>query len=177
MVNTLTDAQLLGEYAAKGSETAFAELVRRHVDLVYSVAQRLMQNPAQVQDVTQGVFLVLARNADHLQYHPALVGWLHRTTQNIAAQTVRTEARRQRREQEAVTMSDLLSPDTEPAWEVIAPQLDAALSELSEIDREVTLLRYFEKKTAAEIAGLLGTSEAAVQEGGAAGAQQKRVVG
>jgi RNA polymerase sigma factor (sigma-70 family) len=159
LVNELTDSQLLRAYVDDRSETAFAELVRRHVDFVYSTAKRLVQDGHLAQDVAQGVFVALARNAAPLRERPALAGWLHRTAQNIAAQTVRTDVRRRRREQEAVAMNELLGHAADPAWESIAPQLDAALNELSEADREVMLLRYFEKKTAREIAQIMGGSE------------------
>ena len=163
-MKVLTDAQLLADFVHHGSETAFAELVSRQVDLVYSVALRLVKDNSLAEDVAQGVFLALARNAARLQQHPTLTGWLHRTTQNIALQTIRTENRRRHREQVLINQSPLSSAESESVWEVIAPQLDAALNALSEKDREVTLLRFFEKKTAAEIALLIGSSEDAVQK-------------
>jgi RNA polymerase sigma factor (sigma-70 family) len=163
-VNELTESQLLRAYVDDRSETAFAELVRRNVDFVYATARRLVQDGHLAQDVAQGVFVALARNAAQLRDRPALAGWLHRTAQNIAAQTVRTDVRRRRREQEAVAMNELLGSDAEPAWESIAPQLDDALNELSEADRDVVLLRYFEKKTAREIAQIVGGSEESIHK-------------
>src|SRR5436853_314849 len=82
-------------------------------------------------------------------------GWLYRTAQNIAAQTVRTEVRRRAREQKAAAMNESLSAESEPVWEDLAPHLDAALGELSEADRNSLLLRYFEHKSAREIAQTL----------------------
>lgn len=163
-MNELTESQLLRAYVDDRSETAFAELVRRNVDFVYATARRLVQDGHLAQDVAQGVFVALARNAAQLRDRPALAGWLHRTAQNIAAQTVRTDVRRRRREQEAVAMNELLGSDAEPAWESIAPQLDDALNELSEADRDVVLLRYFEKKTAREIAQIVGGSEESIHK-------------
>ena len=93
-----------------------------------------------------------------------LSGWLHRTAQNIAAQTVRTNVRRRAREQEAAAMNELLSADPEATWEHIAPHLDAALGELSEPDRDAVLLRYFERKSAREMAQTLGISDEAAQK-------------
>ena len=116
------------------------------------------------EDVTQGVFVALAQNARQLTDRPVLSGWLHRTAQNIAAQTVRTEVRRRAREQEAAAMNELLAPEPDATWEHIAPHLDAALGELSEADRDALLLRYFERKSAREMAQTLGTSEDAAQK-------------
>src|SRR5262249_38770893 len=107
-MNQWTDSQLLREYAERRSEAAFAGLVRRHVDLVYSAALRMMGGDAHLtQDVTQAAFLALAQNAGKLSNHPVLSGWLHQTTRNIAANTVRSDARRRAREQEAVAMNEL----------------------------------------------------------------------
>lgn len=159
-----TDGQLLRSYAEHRFEPAFGELVRRHVDFVYSAAFRMVRDPHLAEDVTQGVFVALAKSAPHLLDRSTLAGWLHKTAQNIAAQTVRTIERRRAREQEAITMNQLLSSQTESSWEQIAPHLDAALGELNEPDRDAVLLRYFEKKSAGEIGELLGVSEEAAQK-------------
>jgi RNA polymerase sigma factor (sigma-70 family) len=159
-----TDSQLLRAYAGHRSEPAFAELVRRHVDFVYSAALRMVCDSHLAQDVTQGVFVALAKNAAQLTDHPVLSGWLHRTAQNIAAQTVRTDVRRRAREQEAAAMNELLSAEPDANWEHIAPHLDAALGELSEPDRDALLLRYFERKSAREMAQTLGISDEAAQK-------------
>src|SRR5204863_1678923 len=126
-MNAQTDQQLLRDYAGSHSEAAFAELVRRHIDLVYSAARRMVCDSHQAEDVTQGVFVALAQNARQLNQHPVLSGWLHRTTQNLAANAIRTNIRRQTREQEAVAMNELLSAEPDTNWDHIAPQLDAAL--------------------------------------------------
>lgn len=116
------------------------------------------------EDVTQGVFMALAQNARQLTERPVLSGWLHRTAQNIAANAVRSDVRRRVREQEAATMNELLSSAPDASWEHIAPQLDAALGELSESDRDALLLRYFERKSAQEMAQILGLSDEAAQK-------------
>ena len=110
-MNGLSDHQLLRDYTGRRSETAFAELVRRHVDLVYSAALRMVCDAHLAEDVTQSVFAALAQNAPQLTDRPVLSGWLHRTAQNIAAQTVRTDVRRRAREQEAAAMNELLAPE------------------------------------------------------------------
>jgi RNA polymerase sigma factor (sigma-70 family) len=161
-VNSLTDQQLLRDYAEKQSEAAFAELVRRHVDLVYSAALRMVCDAHLAQDVTQGVFVALAQNARPLAEHPVLSGWLHRTACNLAANTVRSETRRRTREQEAAVMNQL--NDTETDWETISVHLDDGLGQLDEAERDALMLRYFERKSAREMAGILGLSEEAAQK-------------
>src|SRR5258706_377078 len=161
-MNGLSDPQLLHEYAEQHVGEAFGELVRRHVDLVYSAAVRMVRDTHLAEDVTQGVFLALARNAGQLTECRVLSGWLHRTTQNLAANVVRSEVRRRAREQEA--FMNETSAGTEEAWEALAPHLDAALGQLSEPERDALLLRYFERKSAREMAQTLGTSEDAAQK-------------
>lgn len=163
-MNAQTDQQLLRAYVGTHSEAAFSELVHRHIDLVYSAALRMVCDSHQAEDITQSVFVALAQNARQLTHHPVLSGWLHRTTQNLAANAVRTNVRRQTREQEAVAMNELLSATPDANWEHIAPHLDAALGELSEPDRDALLLRYFERKSAREMAKTLGISDEAAQK-------------
>ena len=163
-MNSLTDQQLLRDYTGRRSEAAFAELVRRHVDLVYSAALRMVRDAHLAEDVTQGVFVALAQNARQLTDRPVLSGWLHRTAQNLAAKAVRSDVRRRAREQEAAAMNELLSAEPDAVWEHIAPHLDAALGELSEADRDALLLRYFERKSAREMAQTLGISDEAAQK-------------
>src|SRR5437016_4319480 len=116
------------------------------------------------EDVAQGVFVALAQNARQLTNRPVLSGWLHRTAQNLAAKAVRSDVRRRAREQEAAAMNELLTTEPDATWERIATHLDAALGELSETDRDALLLRYFERKSAREMAQTLGTSEDAAQK-------------
>lgn len=163
-MHSLTDQQLLQDYTGRRSETAFAELVRRHVDFVFSAALRMVRDAHLAQDVTQAVFVALAQNAPRLLGRLALSGWLHLTARNLAAKTVRSEVRRRAREQEAAAMNELLSAEPDAVWEHIAPELDAALGELDETDRDALLLRYFERKSAREMAQTLNVSDEAAQK-------------
>ncbi len=159
-----SDQQLLRDYAERQSETAFAALVHRYADLVYSAALRLVGDADAAKDVTQNVFVALARNGPRLTDRIVLAGWLHGTTRNIAVKAVRTDARRRAREQEATAMNQLLSAETDPSWEQIAPQLDEALGELSEPDRDALLLRYFKNHDLRTVGALLGVSDDAAQK-------------
>ena len=163
-MNDRTDQQLLRDYVQHRSEAAFAELARRHVDFVYSAALRLVGNAQSAEDVTQGVFLSLAQDAARLAEHPVLSGWLHCTARNLAANHIRAHIRRTAREQEAAVMNELLAGGSNALWESLAPHLDAALGELAAADRDALLLRYFERKSAREMAQILETSEEAAQK-------------
>jgi RNA polymerase sigma factor (sigma-70 family) len=162
----MTDQQLLREYAERRSDAAFAELVRRHVDFVYSVALRILRDPHLAEDVTQSTFVAMAHKAGQLTDRPVTAGWLHRTVRNLAANAIRSEVRRRAREQEVATMNQSLStdPNGNPLWQELAPHLDAALGELSEPDRDALLLRYFEHKSAREMAEVFRISDEAAQK-------------
>src|SRR5438552_9935744 len=97
----LDDNALLREYTEHDSEAAFATLVTRHVNKVYSVALRHTGNPHQAEEITQAVFIILARKAGRLGKRVVLEGWLYQTARLTALAFVRSEFRRARREQEA----------------------------------------------------------------------------
>jgi RNA polymerase sigma factor (sigma-70 family) len=157
------DSALLRQYAENNSDEAFAALVTRHINLVYSVALRQVGNPHQAGEITQAVFIILARKAASLRDHRALSSWLFQTTRLSANNSVRSEIRRQRREQEAYVQSQLSEPGGE-AWPDIAPLLDTAVAGLGEKDRRAILLRYYEGKDLGEVGAALGASDDAAKK-------------
>jgi RNA polymerase sigma factor (sigma-70 family) len=159
----MQDTALLLEYARTQSEPAFAALVERHVGLVYSAARRQVADAQLAEDVTQAVFIILARQAGRLARYPGLSGWLLKTTRYTACNQIRAAVRRTQREQEAFMQSTLNEPGDE-AWSQLAPLLDEAMASLGETDRAVLALRYFENKSAGEIATTLRMGEDAAQK-------------
>ena len=155
------DCELLRRFAETNSEDAFAELVRRHLNLVYSAALRQVNGDAHLaQDVAQSVFTDLARKAAPLSRRAVLTGWLYTSAYFAAAKVVRTETRRRTREQEAHTMRELLhDPASDVDWDQLHSVLDEAMHKLKDGDREAILLRYFEKRPLAEIGAKFGVNE------------------
>lgn len=155
-----SDQELLREYATTGAEAAFAQLVERHVGLVYSAALRQTGNHAMAQDIAQAVFTILARKAASLRRETVLSGWLFRAVRYAAMDARKIDARRQAREKEAAQMqlTDSID-DTGGDWEEFAPVLDDALAALGTKDRHAVLLRFFEKKSFGEIGETLGDNE------------------
>lgn len=159
----LSDSELLERYARHKSETAFAELVERHIDLVYGTASRVTGGDRPLsQEVVQDVFTDLARKASSLARYETLAGWLHTSTRFAAAKAVRSRQRRQLREQQAAPMPDL-NPAIEPDWSRIQPLLDEAIGTLNEKDRTAILLRFLERRSFAEVGRALGLSDNAAR--------------
>jgi RNA polymerase sigma factor (sigma-70 family) len=157
-----TDSEMLDAYAVDGSETAFGQLVRRHLALVYSAALRQLGGDcAAAEDVAQLVFAALARDADRLRKRGSLAGWLHTTTRYQAINVRRSDERRLLRETTALAMNPT---DDTAAWEEMSPILDTALHELPETDREAVLLRFFEKLSLGEVGSRLGVGEDAARK-------------
>ena len=161
----MNDADLLRQYLEQSSEPAFAQLVDRYISLVYSAARRQVRDPGLAEEVTQSVFILLAKKAPTLLGRPSLAGWLHEATRFTASQAVRTEQRRHQREQKAMTtLDDPHQPAGDPLWQRLAPQLDEAVASLGEADRGAILLRFFQAKSLKEVSAVLGTSEDAAQK-------------
>jgi RNA polymerase sigma factor (sigma-70 family) len=162
-MHELDDNALLRRYTEQNSEAAFASLVARHVDKVYSVAHRHTRNPHQAEEITQAVFVILAKKAEKLRHHTALSGWLYQTARLTAVTFIRGEIRRARREQEA-HMQTLLNEPGPDAWPQIAPLLDTAMAGLNETDRHAVVLRYFDGRSLSEVGTALGASEDAAKK-------------
>ena len=161
----MSDSELLRRFAEEHLEQAFAELVSRRISLVYSAALRQVGDAHRAEDVTQEVFIDLARKARSLSRHPALIGWLYTSTHFTAAKLIRTEQRRARREQEAHAMHDSpATPASQPDWDRVRPVIDAAMHELDERDRQTVLLRFFDQQPFARIGAQLGLTENAAQK-------------
>jgi RNA polymerase sigma factor (sigma-70 family) len=154
----MDDIGLLQDYARTGSEPAFSALVERHIALVYSAALRQVHEPHLAQDITQSVFIILARKANRLSRQTVLSGWLLKATRYAAHEQIRASIRRSQREQEAY-MQSTLNESSPAIWEQLAPLLDEAMAALGETDRNALALRYFENKTAADIGRALAMSE------------------
>jgi RNA polymerase sigma factor (sigma-70 family) len=167
------DMALLREYARRDSEAAFARLVSRHINLVYSVALRQVRDPHLAEEITQAVFIILARKAKSLNAKTILSGWLCRTARYASANALTIQRRRQHREQEAYMQSILNESESDQsrrsgaetdAWTQIAPLLDTALAQLGKTDHNAVVLRFFEGRNFNEVGAALGANEDAAKK-------------
>ncbi len=154
---------MLRQYAENNSDEAFAALVTRHINLVYSVALRQVGNPHHAEEITQAVFIILAKKASALRHDKALSSWLFQATRLTANNFIRSETRRHRREEEAYMQSVLDEAGTE-VWPRIAPLLDDAVAGLREKDRQAIVLRFYEGRNLREVGLALGASEDAAEK-------------
>lgn len=161
-ITDMDDCQLINEYAQSGSESAFRTLVERHLNLVRSCALRHVNDPSLADEVAQAVFILLARKAHTLKKGVVLPGWLFRTTRFVASRALRTEYRRQQRDQEAFAMQH--STPSDDTWKRIAPLLDDALEHLGNTDRNAILLRFLQDRNHKEVGQALGLSEEAARK-------------
>ncbi|MFT3870936.1 MAG: sigma-70 family RNA polymerase sigma factor [Nibricoccus sp.] len=161
----IDDAQCLHNYATTRNQEAFADFVHRNLRLVYSAALRQTRGDAHLaQDVTQVVFTAAAQHAKALAGHPVIAAWLHQTTRNAAIDAIRSQQRRQAREEAVGKMNPTTTESDEaPDWDKISPELDKIVASLKAEDRNAIVLRFFGEKSFAEIGQQLELSENAAR--------------
>jgi RNA polymerase sigma factor (sigma-70 family) len=166
-MDSKSDVQLLREYVERGTEVPFAEIVARYTSLVYSAALRQTGSPDAAVEVTQIVFVGLARSArtlaPRLPERGSLAGWLCRSARNISLNLLRNECRRKVRERQA--MEQLKPISAAPIdWELLHPVIDDVMSQLSELDYEAVVMRFFSNQDLRSVGIALGITDDAAQK-------------
>jgi RNA polymerase sigma factor (sigma-70 family) len=157
------DPDLIKNFADTQCEESFESLVQRHLDLVFGTATRLVSDRGIAEEITQNVFLALARKGNSLSQHPTLAGWLYRTTINKSRERKRAESRRIKREQLAASVQEQQS-EGDSIWAPLVPVLDEGILELKESDRIMVILHFIEGRTFHQIGQLLGVGEDAARK-------------
>ena len=160
---TTPDRDLVRSYASEGSETAFRALVGRHVGLVFATALRQVGDTGLAEEITQNVFVHLARKAPSLAGHETIAGWLHRSAILESKARFRSEMRRRRREEVAAALAETELQGRDPS-EDLTPLLDEALLQLREADRLALVLRFLEERSLREVGNALGIDEDAARK-------------
>ncbi len=154
--------QLLRQYAQEQDEAAFAEVVYRHLNLVYSTALRWVRNVEMAKDITQVVFVDLAKNSRSLSAEVVLSGWLYRHTSFVSSKALRTELRRRRREEQMMSAQDIAA--VQPSRpEELGQILDEAIQRLKPEDRDAVVLRFLQENSLAEVGKAFGINENAAR--------------
>ncbi len=156
MDDVINESAALAQFVASRSEEAFAVLVHRNVDFVYATALRQIGDAGVAEEVTQNVFVALARKAGSLVKHKTIAGWLYQAVLFEARQRVRSDWRRQRREQIAAGFHhDRLEGGS--IWEPLVPLLDEGLQAMREHDRLAVILHCLEERSFREVGALFET--------------------
>ncbi|MGO8701202.1 MAG: RNA polymerase sigma factor [Limisphaerales bacterium] len=158
----INDWSLLRQYVERRSEPAFETLVRRHLDMVYSTAWRQAGDADLAEEVTQAVFVLLARKAPGLGEGVVIAGWLYRTSCLTARRALRDQTRRRIKDREAAEMK--LTDSNDEVWTRLMPFLDPALANLAEEDRMAIVLRFLERRSFRDVAAASRISEDAAKK-------------
>jgi RNA polymerase sigma factor (sigma-70 family) len=157
-----SDSQLLRGYLQQQDEQAFAELVRRHIGWVYHLAMRQLRDPADAEDATQAVFMLLLRKAGRFRDAQPISPWLFHSTMFMCRDARKSRQRRAIHERKAAAMrSEANRAENSPSE--ISCQLDEAIDRLRQIDRQTIVLRFFQGLSHEQIAETLGISEDAAK--------------
>lgn len=159
-----TDTELLAALRNGGREDAFRALVERHLGLVFGLAMRRTGQRALAEDISQNVFAALAKRAAKLRAEPTIAGWLHRATMIECADALRRESAHGRKL--AAFSEHVATQPGRSVWSEALPLLDEAIAALPGADRDLILMRFFERKGYRDIATALGKSEDAAQKQG-----------
>lgn len=160
-----SDFEWLQQFARAGNQSAFRDLVRRHIDLVFATALRKVGDAGGAEEISQNVFGVLAKKSWQFAPDDSLPAWLHKTALLESQAWQRGEMRRRQREQAAAELGTTMkTPDAEPAFRALVPLLDEALLSLREKDREALLLRYYESHSLKDVGAALGVSDDTAQK-------------
>ena len=159
------DFELLQRFTRQADQSAFADVVQRHLDLVFATALRKLEDPGAAQEVAQNVFAALGRKAWQFAPDDSLPAWLHKTTLFETNTWLRGELRRRRREETAAELGTTMNtPEQPPAFAEFLPLLDEALLSLREKDRTALLLRFYENQSLRDVGAALGAGEDAASK-------------
>jgi RNA polymerase sigma factor (sigma-70 family) len=166
---SMDDTALLSRYVETGCQDSFEEIVSRHSGWIYSLSLRAVKDKHLAEDVTQAVFIILARKADSIVPGTPLSGWLFKTSRFAVSDAIKRRVRMQRRENRAAelfrqTTSNGIVLNEDNVSDEVSAALDEAVGCLSESDRQAVILRFYEGKSLAEVGDALEISEEAAKK-------------
>jgi RNA polymerase sigma factor (sigma-70 family) len=161
----MLDSELLDQYVSRGCQEAFAQIVHRYMDMVYSVARRHVCDLQTAEDVAQAVFIILAKKAGRLRGRESLGGWLVQTTYLASRDAGRSETRRKRYEQQAAQhLESQRETSMKSSSSDLWAKVDEGLARLGDGDRNMLVVRYLQEKSVVDAASALNISPAAAEK-------------
>lgn len=162
----MTDLEHLQAYRSSRDRADLEPLIRRNLDWVHSSARRHLRNDEHLAaDVVQAVFMALASKPPNLTSDAAIAGWLYQVTKYAAAGALRAAARRRRHEEHAAMLrSEMDTERSDHTWADVAPYLEACVAKLPEKDRQSVVLRFYQRRSFAEVGTAMGTTEEAARK-------------
>ncbi len=143
------------------SDESFSRLVEFYGGLIYGAAFRRTGDVSLAEEVSQNVFVILAKKAESLRHHSSLSSWLYKTASFEAEKVLRKEIRHRRRvELFANDVTNTVDDENVMSEEALS-LLEQAIAKLSKNDRALLLARYFEGRKFRDIASKRNQSEAA----------------
>ncbi|MGC6472877.1 MAG: sigma-70 family RNA polymerase sigma factor [Parvibaculales bacterium] len=158
-----SDEALMHDIGA-GSETAFAALMRRHLDRVFSICMRRLGNAEEAEEAAQEVFAAIWRTADRWQQGEAkFTTWLYRVSVNKS-----TDMLRRRKPLNPLESIDEPTDETVDILSELEKKNDrklllAAFNKLSAPQRDAIEMVYFAEMGQKQAAEALGVSVAALE--------------
>jgi RNA polymerase sigma factor (sigma-70 family) len=150
-----SDGELLRRYLG-GDADAFAELVRRHGRLVWSVCRHLTRSDAEADDAFQAIFVVLLRNAGKIRDPNRLSAWLHGVAYRVCTKARLAARRRSARERVAAASELNGHAVADTAWDRTLAVVHEEAGRLPEALRVPFVLCCLEGKPVTEAAQQLG---------------------
>ncbi len=159
----LSDGRLLRAFQA-GSDAALSRLAERHLSDVYAMALRQLRDPHLAEDVTQAALIILARKARQLEPDVVLGAWLFRVVRYCAMSAQRAEQRRRHHELGAAVLLAAAEQSQPAHRDDLGPLLERYVSRLRSRDRQAVQLRFYARRTYAEVGAAMGCSAEAARK-------------
>lgn len=150
--------------AKEGNEDAVAALYDTHFDAIYRYVRYRVPTTADAEDLTAEVFLNMVKRLPN--YRPTSVpfeAWLYRIATALIADFYRRAARRPQAELSEVLSDSAPSPEEQVQQAQEEAVLRQAWRELNDEQQTILFLRFRERRTHEEVAGILGKSVDAVR--------------
>ncbi len=153
-----SDRTLIQRWQREADADAFGELVRRHAQMVFAAADRILRNTADAEEVVQESFLSVGQL--RRIRGESLGGLLHTIATHLALNRLKAESRRRERE---IAYATNVQPETGPDWSAIARNVDEAIASLPDAQRNAVVRHFLGAQSYRVIAEDLGRDESTVR--------------